>query len=368
MPYDALKSDDIQEIESSERQRRDTLSRVTCALATLLIVLFALRDALIGNASIASTLALFASTNIIAMLLYSRYKSLELFGFYLLLSSSTLCFHLVAQGGTENSGIFWLATYPVLAFSIVPVRIGLIAIIIMLFAISLTLFIPDNPFYTAIYASHIKLASIGAYILVSSFTYYHANEREKSVISIAQLSRELSHIASTDELTHLPNRRDMALRLEFECRRAKRTGEHFSIILCDIDYFKKINDSFGHAVGDQALQAFSNLLDSRFRETDKVGRWGGEEFLVILPYTELDEAIELANNVRRDICQAVIFPNMPNRLVTMSAGVANSEQSFEPGELVNIADTNLYDAKNSGRNRVKPDPEMEPTQSQVNPI
>ncbi len=345
---------DYREIERSEWRRRDNLSRATSASITLMIIVFAVRDAYFGNTQMALTMATFGGVNVIAMALYERVRALEIFGYFLTLSCGLLCLYLVATGGNQNAGILWLSCYPVLMFSILSVRVALISTLSVLVLTALLVFVPGNAFFSAEYNIYHKISAIGSYVLITGFTFYQARAREKSTYAVSRLNRELSYIASTDELTQLPNRRDMTLRLEFESRRAKRTGEAFSIILCDIDYFKKINDSFGHSVGDQALQAFSTLLQSRFRKTDKVGRWGGEEFLAILPNTSLDQAITLADEVRTSICQASLFPNMPNRLVTMSAGVACSRQTLDPGELVSLADALLYEAKNSGRNRVRP--------------
>ncbi len=349
--------DSFKQVERAEWNRRDALSRAMCATVTLIVTIFAIKDAAIGNAQIAGVLAGFAFANLMALIAYTRFiKSLELFGYYLILSSTGLGLYLVASGGTDDSGLLWLPCYPVLMFSVLRVRIAAYANIGMLISVGLILYAPENTYYIATYTIAEKVAGIGAFILIAVFSFYQAYVREVSAVSISRLNKELSHIASTDELTQLPNRRDMALRLEFECKRSKRTKEDFAIIMCDIDYFKKVNDSFGHSVGDQTLQEFSKLLVSRFRETDKIGRWGGEEFLAVLPHTSLPEAIKLANEVRTSICQASLFPNMPNRMITMSAGVASSTQSLDPGELLGIADSNLYNAKEAGRNRVKPDP------------
>lgn len=347
---------DLMALEQTEKRRSNALGRAMCATVTFIAVLFAIKDAILGNTHIALILCAFASSNMIALAVYSRYEELQGLGYFLLFSCGSLCIYLVATGGTDNSGILWMASYPVLMFSILRVKIAAIAVFGLLLTVVCILYWPNHVFYSASYNNYTKLAGIGSYLLITAFTLYQGRSREVSAIAVARLNHELNYIASTDELTSLPNRRDMSLRLDFECRRSKRTGEEFSVILCDIDYFKKINDSFGHSVGDQALQAFSKLLQSRFRDTDKVGRWGGEEFLAILPNTGIEEATALADQVRRCICQASLFPNMPNRLVTMSGGVASSAESSDATELVILADQHLYEAKNGGRNCIRPKP------------
>ena len=355
MTNSSYESESIKEIRLADNKRRDTLSRAACASVTVIIILFAIKDTLMGSHSMALTLAGFATSNMLALAIHSRLKNLNILTYYLIFSCSSLCLFLVSHGGTDNSGLLWTPTYPVLMFSVLRVRTAVIATTASLVLICIILFVPNNAVYHASYTEFTKLAGIGAYILTAAFTFYQSHAREISSEAVTRLNHELSHIAATDDLTQLSNRRDMSLRLEFECKRAKRTKKAFSIILCDVDYFKKINDSFGHNIGDQALRVLSQMLTGRFRETDKVGRWGGEEFLIILPDTPLNEAIDLANDVRRSICQASLFPNMPNRLVTVSAGVASSQQSIEMSELIGFADKALYRAKDKGRNRVEPE-------------
>ena len=332
------------------------LCRATCGTVTALVTVFAVVDVSAGRYRIAAILGVFALLNFVVLCVYSRFRHLEAFSLFLIVSCGALCLYLGATGGTENSGILWFACYPVLMFSMLKVRIAIVASFIMLLSISLIFFIPGNPLYKATYPEFTKIIGIASFMLIGGFTSFQAYSREQSALAVSRLNSELSHIASTDEVTQLPNRRDLSLRLEFECKRAKRTSDEFSILLCDIDYFKRINDNFGHVTGDIALQAFSRLLESRFRDTDSVGRWGGEEFLAILPATNLAQAIALADDVRKCICRASLLPNMPNRLVTVSIGVASSVEKSDATELVSLADSRLYQAKERGRNRVMPEP------------
>lgn len=359
MSEDTSRFEEVEQIELADRKRRDSISRAMCSVVTVIIFIFMVIDAARGQIVIAVVLACFVALNIMAMSIYSRIQSLNVFSFYLTLSCGALCLYLVASGGTEDSGILWLPAFPILMYSILKVHSAVVVNCGMAIIICYIFFVPHNPFLLAEYTFFTKFIGLASFTLSSAFTFFQASARERATTVVASLNHELSYIASTDELTQLSNRRDMSLRLEFECKRSKRTSEEFSIILCDIDYFKKINDSFGHNVGDQALQAFSGLLISRFRDTDSAGRWGGEEFLAILPNTTLEEAILLANKVRKSICQASLFPNMPNRLVTMSAGVASSKESLDPIDIVSIADKRLYEAKDAGRNRVRPQSQSE---------
>jgi len=218
------------------------------------------------------------------------------------------------------------------------------------------LFFASAPLYTATFDTFIKFIALSSFTLSSTFAFFQAHARTTSIEENDRLNQELQYIASTDELTELANRRDMSARLEFEQKRSNRSGAAFSVIIADIDYFKRVNDNFGHDTGDTVLKAFADVFSARFRDTDKVGRWGGEEFLVILPNTTLAEAGNIADAVRKSVSQTGLLPNMPHRLITMSAGVASSSEAEDVAELLKLADDRLYEAKDSGRNRIKPDP------------
>ncbi|WP_370979384.1 GGDEF domain-containing protein [Agaribacterium sp. ZY112] len=346
--------DSQSELAQADRRRRDTLSRAMCITVCALLLVFALKNFITGPISLGFSLLGFAAAKMLAYAAYRQFKKLDFFCYYLVTTGALLCLFLAAHGATDNSGLMWVAVFPSVLYNLLRVKIAACINTLLVFCVVYILF-TSNPFYFATYAFYVKIGGTGALLLASAFTFFQARERELNAIAVNHLNHELHHIASTDELTGLANRRDMSLRLEFECKRVKRSNSDFALILCDIDYFKKINDSFGHSEGDKALQAFAKLLTSSFRDTDKVGRWGGEEFLVILPNTNLHEAISLADKVRKSICQASLLPNTPNRLVTMSAGISCSSQSHDMTELLGIADSNLYTAKNSGRNRVSPE-------------
>jgi diguanylate cyclase (GGDEF)-like protein len=168
------------------------------------------------------------------------------------------------------------------------------------------------------------------------------------------LELELLHDARTDSLTGLANRRAMLERGRVELKRASRSGVPVSVILCDLDHFKSINDKYGHEAGDAALTRSAMVLRRALRETDAIGRWGGEEFMAILPGTDAAGAAEVAERMRFAI--AVTSFDGLSEGTTISIGVASSEQFEDPGTewdlLIKEADQRLYRAKNEGRNRV----------------
>ena len=122
------------------------------------------------------------------------------------------------------------------------------------------------------------------------------NEELESIVE--ERTKELEILAVTDQLTRVGNRLMLDQEFEKECYRAKRYNTFFSVILIDIDKFKTVNDEHGHQVGDKTLKEFANIIKNSCRKTDLIGRWGGEEFLILCPHTGLDGAVNLANNIK----------------------------------------------------------------------
>ncbi|NYE61747.1 diguanylate cyclase (GGDEF)-like protein [Duganella sp. 1224] len=167
--------------------------------------------------------------------------------------------------------------------------------------------------------------------------------------------RELELLATTDDLTGLHNRRSLLHRLKFETARAKRFRAPLSAVMIDLDHFKKINDEYGHAVGDQVLTTLGRLLRDNVRVIDIPGRYGGEELCVILPNTPLEGACKFAESLRVKIESAVHYAGTRPLHVTASLGVgAFDHMEIDDAEsLLRQADTALYRAKHGGRNRVE---------------
>jgi len=171
------------------------------------------------------------------------------------------------------------------------------------------------------------------------------------------LTDELSrvHLLSlTDELTGLPNRRAFTRRLEDEVARVQRYGYPLSLALMDLDNFKTINDEYGHAAGDEVLRSFSTNILSMFRHHDMVSRYGGEEFAVLLPNTDLEGAMRALRKVQKRATESTYqFNGSTMPLPTFSAGLALYKPGETPGNLIERADNALYRAKRLGRNRIE---------------
>ena len=168
------------------------------------------------------------------------------------------------------------------------------------------------------------------------------------------LIKKLNYLSTTDSLTGLLNRRALNDILDHEIDRASRYSSDLSLILCDIDRFKLINDTYGHRAGDLALQAISESLKSALRKADVIGRYGGDEFMMILPETSLNGAKSLAEKIRAAVENTELeLPGGKLNRLSMSLGVASCCAAVENSDtIVARADTALYASKQAGRNRV----------------
>jgi len=161
-------------------------------------------------------------------------------------------------------------------------------------------------------------------------------------------------MALTDPLTGLYNRRMFMELAKKELSRAQRYGEPLSLVLLDIDHFKKINDTYGHDAGDLAIRHVAEILRKNLRSADVVARWGGEEFVILLPKTELEEAVKVAEKLRRLVEGDLLkLPDGKTVRLTFSAGVSTFREGESLDQLLKEADEALYEAKRKGRNRVE---------------
>ncbi|WP_428026522.1 diguanylate cyclase [Arcobacter sp.] len=179
-------------------------------------------------------------------------------------------------------------------------------------------------------------------ILIISIFIYWNRKLEKS-------KKQLEEISITDPLTQVYNRLYLDKSYDYEVQRVKRYNNSFSIILIDIDHFKNINDTYGHSIGDEILKEIATILKENIRQTDKLGRWGGEEFLIICPQTNDEKARILAENLKT-IFSHHKFPSIEN--LTCSFGVSMYDMNAKHDKTFSKADKALYIAKNNGRNKV----------------
>lgn len=182
-------------------------------------------------------------------------------------------------------------------------------------------------------------------------------------------SSRLRFLATHDSLTGLWNRASMAGHLYRAMARSARDGSLLAFIMCDVDHFKHINDSHGHAVGDEVLRVVAQRLRGVVRPHDLVGRYGGEEFVILVPGCSVEMSFDIAERARRAVCATPVSTCSGSLVVTVSVGIANltdlgrAHAQPAPQDLMVAADQAMYRAKGAGRNRVVAWPPDRPTQA-----
>lgn len=206
---------------------------------------------------------------------------------------------------------------------------------------------------------HVEFVHWMAYWVIASFFSLLVDKmrrlQKRLKASKAELETAMSRLAEMavrDELTGLYNRRHMMELLASEHRRAERSGDIYCVCLIDIDYFKRINDTYGHGDGDTVLRTFAAVSQQCLRGTDNLARWGGEEFLLLLPQSTHSTAEVVLERIMKGL-EMTVFEGLPAELrVTISAGVAQYQRGSEIKDLIEQADQALYSAKRAGRNRI----------------
>ena len=200
-------------------------------------------------------------------------------------------------------------------------------------------------------STSLLIITIGSYI--AYYTYSTIRTKEEALETENQKLQEqykiVEQLSVTDKLTGLYNRNKLDATFEAEVARADRTGKPLAMIILDVDHFKMVNDTYGHHVGDITLQTVAERLKNTVRQTDIIGRWGGEEFVVICPDTPTKGAKELAEKLRK-VIEAQPFPEIGHKTASFGVSTHQAEQTVDA--LIIAADTALYQAKESGHNKV----------------
>lgn len=171
---------------------------------------------------------------------------------------------------------------------------------------------------------------------------------------ISEAHQRLRRAAITDGLTGLYNHDYLTTIIDRELQRARRYGNRLSLIMLDLDFFKAVNDTFGHLVGNATLVDVARILNESVREFDTVGRFGGEEFVIVAPEASLEDALAISQRIRLAIADTLHVPELHGHQVTASLGVATADdlRVRTPADLIDLADRSMYAAKSGGRNRV----------------
>ena len=202
----------------------------------------------------------------------------------------------------------------------------------------------ENPQTAFIIQLHTYNAVISMLALAATTLFFRTNT--------VKLINRLQVTANTDPLTGLINRRRMNIELDRHSKMVERYEQSNSLILLDIDFFKKVNDKHGHSGGDAILKQFSKLLNESLRDTDIIARWGGEEFLILTPFTDVKNATIAAEKLRKNVEDHSFTAAGQKVHITITCGVADLQPTKPFEDALKQADKMLYEGKDSGRNRV----------------
>lgn len=199
----------------------------------------------------------------------------------------------------------------------------------------------------------IFVITIGRCMFVGMFSSALRESFYNQGLQLKEAYQRIEELAELDELTGSHNRRSIMKALDDEILRSARTGALCSVALIDLDWFKKINDQFGHPAGDEVLRTFAITMFANIRGIDRFGRYGGEEFLLILPETSDGEAVRTLDRLRKIVADLDWSTISQGMAVTLSAGVVTLRPNESADSILARADIALYHAKNSGRNRIE---------------
>lgn len=305
-------------------------------MGSIAALLYSLADFREGDTAVALAELAVSSFLFAAPFVARKYRNIEnlatvaivLFGFVLIVA-------VFDELPEDRSSLLWLSVVPALSFILKGRKALFLSVAYLAIHLSLILFV------RRVYVESL-IDTYLSYAIITVILYFYAwmSERYREV---------WQGIAQKDNLTGLLNRAFFEELLNKEVERAKRYGEPLSLIIFDLDNFKEVNDTFGHLFGDMVLREVASMVAKNVRESDTVARWGGEEFIVLLPKTNCEQAVLVAQKLKEkvELCE---FEN--GVVSTASFGVAELSREDDPVRLLLKADKALYEAKRSGKNKV----------------
>lgn len=311
-------------------------------LGAIFLLVFGVLSWVNGKSILAATLLIGMLLGIGNAACLIRYRNIALAKLNMVAIIVALSLSLVITGGIDHTGILW--TYPlmVIAISIMSVKQNLLLCPLFLATCALILFSSQHVEWFTRYST-----TVSTRFLVTSLALYAISILQVKIQEVFQ--RKLRRRSMTDSLTGAYNR-SVITEIITGIERRKSTS-CTGLLLLDVDNFKLINDTNGHDIGDQVLIAIAQLLKSHVRDDDFIIRWGGEEFLIILSHAQQADSIRKAESIRHAILTDAQLKTIAATTLSVSIGVAQLNAN-DFNQALNIADQNLYQAKNAGRNRV----------------
>lgn len=298
--------------------------------------------------------------SIAGFILITRYrlhrKAAHLVTFAIYLSSAGV---MSISGGVHSSSVAWQIFVPVAAFIMAGLRAGLrwgavsFLTVLLFYGLESAELLQRVAGFESTTDDRL-IDILGAIVAASIAIWYSDYLKSRSLTDLEETKAQLNFYATIDPLTNIFNRRHFLELSERKIRRTQPSNGNVSFLLFDIDHFKKINDAHGHIIGDQILQGIARICTKNLRVDDILGRFGGEEFVILLPETRLEDARNIAERLRHLIANTPIETEIGPLNTTISIGVALMERtnSVTIDQLLSRADRAMYLAKQSGRNQV----------------
>lgn len=318
--------------------------------------IFSVQSFINHNMTSAIALGCLFILNIFAMRRHFLERSHTLSQWVAGLTLFSLFFHCLLNSGAHSISTLWGFAIIAASFYVLGKKWGLIfTLTVLSFLFLLFNNLMNERVETTFLISDIntfELRLISAILLIAALAILQEHDRSRIVRSLIKSREQMRILASTDELTGLANRRTMAEQLCHQERRNHTKENLYSIIICDIDHFKTINDTYGHDAGDKVITEVASVLKNNLRESDTVARWGGEEFLIMLPQTNLQTATQIAEKFQSIFSQMRIKYDAAEIHTTLSFGVASADAQTYADDCIRSADRRMYKAKFTGRNCV----------------
>lgn len=348
-PVHAYNRDNSIEIEQS---RRIFLYYFFAFLTSAYMLVFGITSLIQGRYGLALFLVLLFAITMINIITLMRTRNIARASWFNVGIIGLAIMYLIITGGVGETGPLW--SYPLLPFVIFiqGYRLGFFSALGLLAVIAFVLFGPLEfgvmPDYAEVFRLRFFASLIGVFLVSLAMEYL----RQAAFEQLRTQGALLEEASRTDYLTGLTNRRHALEKLDVENNRHLRSKRPYCVMLIDIDDFKVINDQRGHAAGDCVLKQISRIFVEHVRQHDMVSRWGGEEFLILLPENTLEEGRQVAEKLRKQVEEHIFTCDSDPLRVTISIGVEASKAGHPPLYFINLADKKLYRAKAAGKNRV----------------
>ena len=335
----------------SQENTEETLKTYLIYTFSVIGFIFVFMLGLVGISTsdyISTTFLLGGALFLLINLVYLKMTANHIYaGYIMLYLFFALMIHLVYSGGADSTGPLWIYALPPVALFVHGFKKGLMDLAVFVVIIAFVLFYPNNYLLEAHYSESFKIRLILSFLLLVFFSSLYAYSREKSLKRMKKIQKDLEFFLKRDPLTGLYNRRGYHDNIH------KIGDTHGVMVMCDIDYFKRINDTYGHDTGDFVIQEVAQCIRENIRKEDVAIRWGGEEFLIFLSETNINNGYLVAEKLRESIENLSI--NYRDDIVikvTLSMGISMINDGIPLEEAIRNADNAMYVSKAAGRNTI----------------